>query len=192
MTDPSANRKIIVLTAPSGSGKTSIAEKVMEYIPEIRFAVSVTTRPPRDFEQDGVHYHFIDEERFRRHINDGDLLEYEEVYPGRFYGTLISEVEHAATKRPVLLDIDVKGALNVKAAFGHAALTLFIRPPSLDVLEQRLRKRATESEETLRVRIERAKMEMATADRFDATVVNDSLKTATMETLRLINEFLAS
>jgi guanylate kinase len=185
-----SKRKIIVLTAPSGSGKTTIARRVLEAFPEMRFSVSVTTRPPRPGERDGVHYHFISEEEFRRHIAAGDLLEYEEVYPGRFYGTLVSEVRDAAKKRPVLLDIEVKGAENVKKIFGDDALVIFIRPPSLEVLAERLRLRNTESEETLRHRLERAAHELEYADRFDAVVVNDDLDRATEETIRLIRSFL--
>ncbi len=187
---PTTRRKIVVLTAPSGAGKTTIARRVLAAFPEMRFSVSVTTRPPRPYEQDGVHYFFITEEAFRRRLAEGDLLEYEEVYPGRFYGTLRSAVEAASSEAPVLLDIEVNGAVNVKNAFGDEALALFIRPPSLEVLAERLRLRATETEETLRHRLERARMEMAQANRFDAVVVNDDLEEAVAETLRLVRSFL--
>ena len=157
------NGKIVVLTAPSGAGKTTIARAVMEQIPVLRFSVSATTRPPRAHERDGVHYHFVTEAQFRRFIDDGALIEYEEVYPGRFYGTLRAEVDRATPEAPLLLDIDVEGALNVKRQYGDRALTLFIRPPSLEALAERLRGRATETEETLRVRLETARREIGYA-----------------------------
>ena len=184
--------KIIVLTAPSGSGKTTIARRVLAAIPEIRFSVSATTRPARPHEQDGVDYHFVSPERFQELIAEGALLEYEEVYLGRLYGTLRTEVERLAEEMPVLLDIEVKGALNVKRLFGEKALVLFIRPPSLAVLEDRLRARGTETSETLRTRLERARQEIAFADRFDAIIVNDQLDEAVEETLRRVRSFLAS
>lgn len=183
-------RHIIVLTAPSGAGKTTIARRVMEEFPELRFSVSATTRAPRAHEKDGMHYYFLSEEEFREKIAAGELLEYEEVYPGRFYGTLRSEVEEASREHPVLLDIDVKGALNVKRLFEEDALTVFIRPPSLEALAERLRKRDTETEESLKQRLERAEMEMAAAAQCDAVVVNDDLEMAVDETLRLIRQFL--
>ena len=184
--------KIIVLTAPSGSGKTTIARRVLAAIPEVRFSVSATTRPARPHEQDGVDYYFVSPERFQELIAEGALLEHEEVYPGRLYGTLRTEVERLAEEVPVLLDIEVKGALNVKRLFGEKALVLFIRPPSLDVLEDRLRARGTETPETLRTRLERARREIAFADRFDAVIVNDRLDEAVEETLRRVRSFLAS
>jgi len=192
MTSSASNKKIVVLTAPSGSGKSTLAARVLEALPNVHFSISVTTRSPREHEQDGIQYHFVDEARFRRYIAEGDLLEYEEVYPGCFYGTLQSEVNRAAERHPVLLDIDVKGAINVKSIFGDAVLTIFIRPPSLDVLETRLRNRGTEKEESLCERLKRAETELKAANRFDAVVVNDNLKTATSETLLLIRQFLIS
>ncbi len=182
--------QVVVLTAPSGAGKTTIAAALLDEIPGLRFSVSATTRPPRPHEQDGVHYHFVSPEHFRACIEGGDLLEYEEVYPGRFYGTLRSEVERAAETGPVLLDIDVRGALNVKHLYAGRALTVFIRPPSLEALEKRLRARGTETAETLRVRLETARHEMTFAGAFDVVVVNDELKTAIAETLQHVRRFL--
>ncbi|RMF59740.1 MAG: guanylate kinase [Bacteroidetes bacterium] len=182
--------KIVVLTAPSGSGKTTIARRVLAAFPEMRFSVSATTRPPRPGEIDGVHYHFISEDAFRRLIDEGAFIEYEEVYPRRFYGTLVREVREAARTGPVLLDVEVKGAMNVKRLFGDDAFVIFIRPPSLAVLAERLRQRGTETEESLRTRLERAAHELEYADRFDAVVVNDNLDRATEETLRLVRSFL--
>lgn len=184
--------KIVVLTAPSGSGKTTIARRVLEAIPEMRFSVSATTRSPRPHEREGIDYYFVSPERFRALVAEGELLEHEEVYPGRFYGTLRSEVERLAERVPVLLDIEVKGALNVKRLFGDEALVLFIRPPSLEALEARLWARGTETPTSLRQRLERARGEIAFADRFDAVIVNDDLDRAVEETLQRVRSFLAS
>jgi guanylate kinase len=186
------NRNVIVLTAPSGAGKTSIARRVMQALPALQFSVSATTRPARDDETHGEDYFFLSEDEFRARIDEGDLLEYEEVYPGRFYGTLQSEVERKTENGPVLLDIDVKGAVNVKRLYGDDALVLFIAPPSLDALHERLTGRGTETGDSLRERLERASMEMDYADRCDAVVVNDDLEDAVQETLRHIRQFLNS
>lgn len=192
MSGPPTRKRIIVLTAPSGAGKTTIARRVMEEIPELRFSVSATTRPRRTHERDGIDYHFIDAESFQRQIEAGEMLEYEEVYPGRFYGTLRSEVEDKAAEGPVLLDIDVHGAKRIKRLYGDDALILFVKPPSEAELERRLRTRATEDEDTIRVRLARAKNELAFAgsERCDAVVVNDDLETAVEETLTAIRRFL--
>ncbi len=181
-----------MLTAPSGAGKTTIARRALAALPQMRFSVSATTRPPRPGETDGVHYHFLTTDAFRARIARGELLEYEEVYPGRFYGTLRGEVDHATPEAPVLLDIDVQGARTVKRLFGGDALALFIAPPSLEVLERRLRGRTTETEETLRTRLDRARLELAAADAFDAVVVNDELEAAVEETLRHVRRFLSA
>lgn len=183
--------RIIVLTAPSGSGKTTIARRLMEAIPALQFSVSATTRPPRQGERDGVDYHFVSQEQFERYLEEGALLEYEQVYPGRYYGTLRREVERASREHPKLLDIDVSGALAVKKQFGDDALTIFVRPPSLDALEERLRKRNTESEDTLRQRLERAEREMNHENDFDLVVVNERLEDAVAETLNAVRGFLA-
>ncbi len=183
-------RSIIVLTAPSGAGKTTIARHVMDAMPALRFSVSATTRAPRAGEVDGTHYYFLSEEEFREKIADGALIEYEEIYPGRFYGTLRTEVERTAEDAPVLLDIDVKGAMSVKRIFEDDALTVFIRPPSLKVLHERLQLRGTETAESLQQRVERAEMELAVAPQCDAVVVNDDLATAERETLFHIQQFI--
>lgn len=184
------HRNIVVLTAPSGAGKTTIAHRVLDAIPEMRFSVSATTRARRADETDGDDYHFLSTEEFEKRIADGDLLEYEEVYPGQFYGTLQSEIEDKSTDGPVLLDIDVEGALNVKEIFGDDALVLFIAPPSKEELQHRLRDRGTEDDQSLTDRLNRADQEMEKADAFDAVVVNDDLDTAVEETLRRIRQFL--
>lgn len=182
--------RIIVLTAPSGAGKTTLARRLMAAFPALRFSVSCTTRAPRQGETDGVHYHFLSPEAFGRAVQAGELLEYEEVYPGRFYGTLRSAVEDAARTAPVLLDIDVRGAETVKQHFGDAAFTLFVAPPSLDILEQRLRARGSETDAMLRTRLDRAAYEMTFRDRFDHALVNDDLGRATSELVTRVGGFL--
>ncbi len=181
-------KKIIALTAPSGAGKTTIARRVLATFPEMTFSVSATTRARRPYEKHGVHYYFVSEDAFRDLIAAGALIEYQEVYPGRFYGTLRSDVEQTTT--PILLDIDVEGTLKVKRIYSDDALTIFIQPPSLEVLAERLRHRNTETETSLRHRLERARHELTYADRFDAVVVNDDLKHAVDETIRLVRPFL--
>lgn len=185
------SRKIIVFTAPSGSGKTTIARRAMEALPGVRFSVSATTRPPRDSEKEGVDYYFVSADRFVALISENAFLEFQEVYPGRFYGTLESEVTRRSIDGPVLLDVDVKGAVNVKARFADEVLTLFIRPPSVEVLEERLRARGTETESSLKTRLDRAREELTYERHFDTVIVNDDLETAISETLAAIERFLA-
>jgi len=184
---------LIVLTAPSGAGKTTIARRLMAEVPGLRFSVSATTREPRPAERHGVDYVFLSEDEFRQRLAEGDFLEHEEVYPGRFYGTLKQAVEETAMAddvRAVVLDVDVKGAINVKRLYGDAALTLFIAPPSLAALAERLHGRGTETEAQVATRLERAKMEMDMASEFDDVVVNDDLEQAVAETLALVRGFL--
>ncbi|MEM1270321.1 MAG: guanylate kinase [Bacteroidota bacterium] len=178
------------MTAPSGAGKTTIARRLLEVIPGLRFSVSATTRPARAHETDGVHYHFVTTERFRELITEGALLEFEEVYHGRFYGTLKTEVEQSTAEAPVLLDIDVKGALRVKNLYQDEALTIFIQPPSLEELARRLSKRGTETPETLKERVQTATRELNYAPSFDHVVVNEVLEIAVEETIELVRSFL--
>ena len=189
MSDVSGPR-IIVLTAPSGSGKTSVARRLVEAVPGLWFSVSATTRTPRPLEKDGVDYHFLTQEEFETARQKGEFLEFEEVYPDCLYGTLVSEVEKSSVEAPVVLDVDVKGSSNVKRLYGDRALILFIRPPSIEILEERLRARKTESEETLQRRLKRARMELSFKGRFDATIVNEDLDTAVDEAVRRVRDFL--
>lgn len=184
--------KIVALTAPSGAGKTTIARKVLRAFPDMQFSVSATTRAPRPGERDGVDYHFISHERFLELVEQGEILEYEEVYPGRLYGTLRSEVEQKGRAGPVLLDVDVKGARSVERLYGDSALTVFIEPPSLARLAERLRARGTETEHALQTRLDRAQMELQHADQFDVRIVNDQLDRAVEETLAAVRAFLAN
>ena len=186
------NQNVVVLTAPSGAGKTTIAHRVMEAMPDMQFSVSATTRDARPDETDGEDYHFLSTEEFENRIEAGDLLEYEEVYAGQFYGKLRSEIESKSDNGPVLLDIDVEGALNVKKAFGDDALVIFVAPPSKAELRERLSGRGTEDPKALARRLDRADRELDKRDAFDAVVVNDDLDTAVEETLSRIRQFLQS
>lgn len=183
--------RIVVVTAPSGSGKTSIARRVLAAFPNMRFSVSATTRPPRPGERDGVEYWFKDAAGFERLVAEDAFIEHEQVYPGRWYGTLHSEVDRSSTAAPVLLDVDVKGAENVKRAFGADAFAVFVRPPSYEILEARLRARGTESAADLETRLERVRLELTYENRFDAVVVNDDLDRAADETIGLVRSFLS-
>lgn len=167
-----------------------MASRLLQAFDGMRFSISATTRKPRQNEVDGVHYHFLSQEQFDREQLAGRLVEYEEVYPGCNYGTFVSEVERSSKNEPVLLDIDVKGAANVKRIYDNLALVIFVRAPSIQVLEERLRNRKTESEEVFQVRLERAKMELTFEDRFDHKIVNDVLDDAVEETIQLVANFL--
>ncbi len=189
MTPYSLKHGAVVLTAPSGSGKTTIARRVIQAFPELRFSTSATTRPPRDYEKHGLHYYFISDAAFKQHIAQNDFLEYEEVYPGRFYGTLISEITRIDEENPVLLDLDVKGAMRVKELTGPTSLTIIIKPPSMDELRNRHENRGTESEGWVNERLKRAEMEMQYAKKCDQVVLNDDLDQAVEETLGIIRKF---
>ena len=179
MTSQSLGR-IVVVAAPSGSGKTSIAKEILRRYPSLRFSVSATTRPKRPTETDGKDYFFLARAEFEKRIAAGAFVEWETIY-GNLYGTLRSEVDAAlAQGKHLMFDVDVKGALSIKRAYPEACL-IFIRPPSVAVLEQRLRARLTEDAETLRQRMERVPMELEQAALFDHVVVNDVLETATDE-----------
>lgn len=186
--------KLIIFSAPSGSGKSTIINKLMsEYGLRGRFSISATSRKPRGSEQDGVEYYFLTEEDFRRRISEGDFLEYEEVYPGCFYGTLRSEVDRTlAQGENVILDIDVQGGLNVKKIYGDRALTLFIQPPSIERLRERLERRGTDAPEVIERRLAKAETELSFAPKYDAVVVNDDLEEACQAAARTIEDFLST
>ena len=184
--------KLIIFSAPSGAGKSTLVQHVLKQPGfNLAFSISATSRPPRGQEVNGREYYFLSADEFRGKIAHGDFLEYEEVYAGCFYGTLRSEVERLwAAGHNVIFDVDVKGGLNIKQQYGDRALAIFIAPPSLDVLEQRLRGRATDSTEKIAERIGKAEYEMTFAPRFDHTIVNDDLRQAQSEVEMLIREFL--
>ncbi|MBR1621887.1 MAG: guanylate kinase [Prevotella sp.] len=185
--------KLIIFSAPSGSGKSTIINWLMTEHPELRlaFSISCTSRQPRGTEQNGVEYFFLTPEEFRQRIANDEFLEYEEVYAGRFYGTLKEQVERQSNAgQTVVFDVDVKGGCRLKDYFGSRALSIFIQPPSIEVLRKRLENRGTDAPEVINDRIARAEYELSFADRFDKVVVNDNLDTAKDETLKLIKEFI--
>ena len=184
--------KLIIISAPSGSGKSTIIRQIInDDSLRLSFSISATTRAPRGEEKHGVEYYFLSETEFRDAIANNALVEYEEVYPGRFYGTLKSEVERIQNEgRNVILDIDVKGGVNVKKIYGDNALALFIQPPSVEELRRRLTSRATDSEQAILERVSKAEFEMGFAPQFDNVVVNDDLATAVEQTRSLIHQFV--
>lgn len=184
--------KIIIISAPSGCGKSTIIGEIMRRgNVDMQFSVSATNRPPRDGETDGVSYHFLSDEEFQRAIAENAFVEYEEVYPGRFYGTLKSEVEERCAKGiNVVLDIDVKGGVRVKKMFGDRARSIFIMPPGVDELRRRLESRATDSKEAIDQRVGKAEFELGYAPQYDACIVNDDLEKAVDETEREILKFI--
>lgn len=183
--------KLIILVAPSGSGKTTIAHRLLNEYPKIKFSVSATTRQPREGEKHGEDYYFLSRDTFEAKIEDGAFLEWEEFYNGSRYGTLRSEVDKLIESGYFpLLDIEVKGALNVKQQYGSRSVAIFIQPPSMQELKRRLVKRGTEDKVSLQTRLERAEEELTYADNFDYVVINDDLETAYNEVASIINTFI--
>lgn len=183
--------KLVIFSAPSGSGKTTLVRYIMSQVPNLEFSVSATNRRARPKEKDGVDYYFLSTEVFKEKIAHGDFVEWEEVYDNQFYGTLKSEVERIRDKgNSVVFDVDVKGGLNIKRIYGPEALAIFIRPPSVAVLESRLRHRSTESEENIHKRIARASYELGFENKFDIVLVNDKLKKSKSSSLAVVNDFL--
>lgn len=187
------NGKIIILSAPSGTGKSTIISRIIDN-QELRlgFSISATSRAPRGEEQDGREYYFISNEDFHRRAERGDFVEWEEVYAGTHYGTLASEVERVTgAGRNLIMDIDVKGGINVKNRYGARALSIFIMPPDVETLSRRLHARATDSEEVIERRLAKAEYEMSFSPQYDLTVVNDDLATAVEQVRRAILDFIS-
>lgn len=189
-----ANAKLIIFSAPSGSGKSTIVSHLMTHHPELRlaFSISCTSRPPRGKERHGVEYFFLSPDEFRAKIASDEFLEYEEVYPGRFYGTLKSQVEaQCGAGQNVVFDVDVVGGCNIKKFYGDRALSVFIQPPSVEELRRRLVGRATDAPEVIEQRLAKAEYELGFANRFDRIIVNDDLATAEAEALEAVKSFLS-
>ena len=183
--------KVIIFSAPSGSGKSTIINYLMQQQLNLHFSISATSRPPRGTEQHGVEYFFLSPQEFRERIANGEFLEYEEVYKDRFYGTLRSQIDaQLARGENVVCDVDVLGGQNIKKHYGDRALSLFIQPPSIEALRQRLEGRGTDSAEVIADRIARAEFELSFAPKFDKVVVNDDLATAQQEALHIMKDFI--
>lgn len=184
--------KIIIFSAPSGSGKTTILQRVLPKYKNLSFSISATSRAPRGVEKDGVEYYFLTIEEFRKKIERNDFVEYEEVYASQYYGTLRSELDRIwGLGEHIIFDIDVKGACNIKKQYPQNSISIFIKPPSLQVLESRLRSRGTETEESIKKRLDRAEEELSYAKYFDKVVLNDSLDEAQKEITEIIDSFLS-
>jgi len=183
--------KLIIFSAPSGAGKTTLVKHLLKMDYNLRFSVSATSRKPRPEEKDGKDYYFISEKEFREKIANNEFLEWEEVYSGILYGTLKSEVERIRnTGDHVIFDVDVIGGLNIKNHYGREALSVFVQPPSLAELRKRLVNRSTEPEEKISMRIAKAETEMAYAGRFDVVIVNDDLSAACKDAEKIVSGFL--
>lgn len=185
--------KVFIFSAPSGSGKSSVIGQLLPHKElNMHFSISCTSRPPRGTERDGVEYFFLSPQEFRHRIDNDEFLEYEEVYKDRYYGTLKTQVESQLEKGDnVVLDVDVKGACNIKRYYGDKALSIFIQPPSLEELRRRLESRGTDAPDVIEERISRAEFELSFAKVFDKVIVNDDINIAVDEALKAIKQFIA-
>lgn len=185
--------KAVIFSAPSGSGKSTIINYLLKQGLRLRFSISATSRAPRGAERDGVEYYFLTPDEFRRRVANDEFLEYEEVYPDKFYGTLKSEIERIHRESDhVIFDVDVVGGCNIKRYFGEKALSIFIQPPSVEVLRERLVARGTDAPEVIEDRVAKATYELGFASRFDRVIINDDLARAEEETLEAVKQFLNS
>ncbi|HOV84401.1 MAG TPA: guanylate kinase [Paludibacteraceae bacterium] len=183
--------KLIILSAPSGAGKSTLVHHLLNSNLNLEFSISATSRAPRVTEKDGIDYYFLSPEEFKQKIANNEFLEYEEVYPDCFYGTLRSEVDRITKKgKNVIFDVDVKGGLNIKRQFGDQALAIFVAPPNMEALKERLLKRGTETHEMIQKRIEKAAYEMSFAPQFDKIIINDDLEKAKKEIEETVRDFL--
>jgi guanylate kinase len=183
--------KMIVVSAPSGAGKTTIVRHLLATFPQLGFSVSATSRKIREGELDGREYYFMSSDEFRQIIDEGKLLEWQEVYPGSYYGTQVSEVERITMNNQFpVFDVDVIGGLNIKKMYGEKVLAIFIRPPSYEILESRLRARATDSEESLQKRLDKVKWELTFEKDFDQVIVNNKLEDSFQASENLVRDFL--
>lgn len=183
--------KLIIFSAPSGSGKTTIVRELLKRFPQFEFSISATSRKPRGQEQHGVDYYFLSNDEFKERVANDEFVEWEEVYEGTCYGTLKSEMERIWAKGNIIIfDVDVMGGINLKRLFGDDACSMFIMPPSVEELERRLRGRGTDAEEVIQKRVAKADFELSKASEFDYTVINDDLQTAIAEATQIIDNFL--
>ena len=183
--------KLVIFSAPSGSGKTTIVRELLKRFPRFEFSISATSRQPRGQEQNGVDYYFLTHEEFRARVERDEFVEWEEVYAGSCYGTLRSEMERIWSKGNIIVfDVDVMGGINLKSLFKDDACSIFIMPPSVEELERRLRGRGTDAEEVIRKRIDKAEFELSKSSQFDYTVINDDLAVAVEEAASIIENFL--
>ncbi|HJI18970.1 MAG: guanylate kinase [Alistipes sp.] len=183
--------KLVIFSAPSGSGKTTIVRELLSRFPQFEFSVSATSRAPRGAERDGIDYFFLSPEAFRQAVREDRFVEWEEVYEGTCYGTLRSEVERIWAKGNVIVfDVDVIGGLNLKRIFGNDACAIFVMPPSIEVLRQRLVSRDTDAPEVIDRRVAKAEFELTKASEFDRVVINDDLGTAVEEVSGILRQFL--
>ncbi|MBN1253321.1 MAG: guanylate kinase [Bacteroidales bacterium] len=184
--------KLIIFSAPSGSGKTTIVKKVLQHFNNLEFSISACSRLPRGNEKNGIDYYFLSAEEFRNSIQSNKFVEWEEVYENQYYGTLISELDRIWKKgNSVVFDVDVVGGLNIKKKYQQNSLAIFIQPPSIDELEKRLRKRATDNEEQIKKRINKAEKELLYSKDFDKVILNDDLDIAVNQTIKLIENFIS-
>lgn len=189
----SIHQKILIITAPSGAGKTSITKYLMKVFPVLEFSVSAATREQRDNEVDGIDYYFMSQEEFKEKIHNKDFAEWEMVYEGKYYGTLKSELKRIWGQNKVpILDIDVKGAIHIQQQYPENTLSIFIEPPSVKELKNRLESRGTESAESIDARVNKAAYELSFKEHFNKAIVNDNLETACLTTEKLVDEFLKS
>lgn len=188
----SVQQKIIIITAPSGAGKTSITRYLLKtYSEKLAFSVSAATRQPRSYEKNGVDYYFMSVEEFQKRIQQNEFAEWEMVYEGKYYGTLKEELQRIWNENKIpLLDIDVKGAIHVQKQYPDSSLTIFIQPPSVEELKRRLESRGTESEESLKARVNKAAYELSFGDHFNKTIINDNLEKACKEAEIIVTEFI--
>lgn len=183
--------KLLIFSAPSGAGKTTLVKYLMNEIPDMEFSVSACSRKAREGEKDGVDYYFLSADEFREKIAGNEFVEWEEVYEDHYYGTLLSEVNRIRNLgKHVVFDVDVKGGVNIKKQFADDALAVFVKPPSVKALRERLLGRNTETSETLKKRLDRAVFELGFENRFDVIIVNDNLEAAKHESLSLVKDFI--
>lgn len=184
--------KLVIFSAPSGAGKSTIVNYLLDQHLDLKFSISATSRPPRGTERNGVEYYFLAPDEFRQKVDNGEFLEYEEVYKDRYYGTLKSEVQRILDNgNNVIFDVDVVGGCNIKDYYGKQALAVFIKPPSIEELRQRLIKRGTDSDEVINDRVSKAEYELTFASKFDVVIHNEDLEKAKDEALSVIQEFLS-